>query len=124
MKRPYNIRATIRTAAAVLLLCAPAKAMAQEAKPFAPKLFGVLKTRFETDTQTGDLRFNINNARLGVKGEAGGTAGLFRYQFQADLNSEGKLSILDTYVAFASGAFEVSLGQQLYHFGTELSRGI
>lgn len=72
MKRPYNIRATIRTAAAVLLLCAPAKAMAQEAKPFAPKLFGVLKTRFETDTQTGDLRFNINNARLGVKGEAGG----------------------------------------------------
>jgi len=123
MKRPYNIRATIRTAAAVLLLCAPAKAMAQEAKPFAPKLFGVLKTRFETDTQTGDLRFNINNARLGVKGEAGGTAGLFRYQFQADLNSEGKLSILDTYVAFASGAFEVSLGQQLYHFGTELSRG-
>ena len=123
MKRPYNIRATIRTAAAVLLLCAPAKAMAQEAKPFAPKLFGVLKTRFETDTQTGDLRFNINNARLGVIGEAGGTAGLFRYQFQADLNSEGKLSILDTYVAFASGAFEVSLGQQLYHFGTELSRG-
>ncbi len=60
MKRPYNIRATIRTAAAVLLLCAPAKAMAQEAaKLFAPKLFGVLKTRFETDTQTGDLRFNI-----------------------------------------------------------------
>lgn len=88
-----------------------------------PETFRGTETRFETDTQTGDLRFNINNARLGVKGEAGGTAGLFRYQFQADLNSEGKLSILDTYVAFASGAFEVSLGQQLYHFGTELSRG-
>ena len=40
MKRPYNIRATIRTAAAVLLLCAPAKAMAQEAKPFARNFRG------------------------------------------------------------------------------------
>ena len=92
-------------------------------KATTPYLLAKIKDLTGGDSLDSNIQLVFNNARLGVKGEAGGTAGLFRYQFQADLNSEGKLSILDTYVAFASGAFEVSLGQQLYHFGTELSRG-
>lgn len=121
-KTAHSCSLLCATLAAVLLGSAPA-AGAQKQKPLVPTIFGVLKTRFETDLKTGDLRFSVNNARLGVKGQAGEESKLFRYQFQADLNSEGKLSVLDTYVTFASGAFEVSLGQQLYHFGTELSRG-
>jgi hypothetical protein len=122
MKR---LRTPLATAylAAVLLLCSPAKVSAQESRTLLPSLFGGIRARFETDTQTGDLRFRVNHARLGAKGQLGAASGLFRYQFQADLNADGKLSILDTYASYASGPFEVLLGQQLNRFGTEWGRG-
>ena len=124
MKRIYNLIKAMCPITVLALLASPQDTLAaQEKKSWVPQLFGVIKPRFETNTETGDMRFNINNARLGVKGEAATSPGIFRYQFQADLNAEGKLSILDTYVTFASGAFEITLGQQLSRFCTEISRG-
>lgn len=92
-------------------------------KPFAPHVTGLLKTRFEANAQTSDMRFSVNNARLGIGGSNVTSIGTFRYQFQAELNAEGKFNILDTYAAYSIGSFEISAGQQQYRFGTELNRG-
>lgn len=107
----------------LLFLYPAAEVGAEETKPFVPHVTGLLKTRFENDTQTGNIRFNVNNARLGIGGFNTTAAGTFRYRFQAELNTEGKFNILDAYAAYSAGAFEISLGQQQYSFGTELNRG-
>lgn len=115
-------RSIRNTAGAVLLSCIAYTSAAQD-KSFSHNIFGLLKTGFEADTQTGEFRFNVNNARLGVVGSKGTPHQNFKYKIQTELNAEGKISILDTYVAFTSGTFELSLGQQQYHFGTEANRG-
>lgn len=107
----------------ILSLTALSATAAESPKPFAPRVTGLLKTRFEADTRTGDMRFCVNNARLGIGGAGSAPVGTFRYQFQAELNADGKFHILDTYAAYAVGDFEISAGQQQYRFGTELNRG-
>ncbi len=114
----------VRLAAVALLACICYSPVAAQEKPFLPTVSGVLKTRFETDTENGDVRFNVNNARLGLAGtmvKAYKTD--VKYTFQAELNAEGKLYLLDCYVTLRYGQFEMSVGQQLCRFGTELSRG-
>lgn len=45
------------------------------------------------------------------------------YRIQVDFNNEGKLNILDSYVGYRTGGLDIRLGQQQYHFSTELDRG-
>lgn len=120
MKKPHFLSVALRTVVATLLVCSSGELFGQEKSPYMPTVFGLLKSRFEADTQQGNVRFNIPNARAGVKGSI---SPFFKYQFQVDLNSEGKFSVLDTYGTFVAGDFEVSLGQQLNRFDTELNRG-
>lgn len=108
-------------AAASLFFCTAAQA---QEKRFTHNVTGLLKARMEADTEAGNFRFGVANARLGINGRTTGTGKTgFRYAFQVDLNAEGKLSILDSYAAFWAGPIEVSIGQQQYRFGTELNRG-
>lgn len=108
----------------ILMLAIVVPVSAQPQKPaWLPEISGLLKTRFEADTETGDMRFNVNSARLGVGDSYDTSNGVFRYQFQAELNAEGKFSILDTYAGYTYGSFDVTLGQQQNRFGTELNRG-
>ncbi len=85
-----------------------------------PQLFGAVRAKYEQSTETGIHRFNVRNSRLGVKGF---TSEYMRYAIQIDFNNEGSVSILDSYVALMSGNFELSLGQQQYHFNADLDRG-
>lgn len=87
---------------------------------YRPQVYGTLKVKFETCTDNGDHRFNVRNSRLGVHGYVSPN---MRYAIQLELSSEGKLELLDTYVAYGIGAFEFSVGQQSYSFSTELDRG-
>lgn len=122
MKKPHSLSVALRTVTAILILCSSDALFGQEKSksPYLPTVFGLLKSRFEADTQQGKVRFNIPNARVGVKGSI---SPYFKYQFQVDLNTDGKFSVLDTYGTFVAGDFEVSLGQQLNRFDTELNRG-
>lgn len=85
-----------------------------------PEIFGSVRAKYEQSTEADLHRFNVRNSRLGVKGY---TSEYMRYAIQIDFNNEGKVSILDSYVAFVSGNFELSLGQQQYHFNADLDRG-
>ncbi len=85
-----------------------------------PQLFGAVRVKYEQSTFTGVHRFNVRNSRIGVKGNASEN---MRYAIQIDFNNEGKVSILDSYVAYKYRDFEFSLGQQQYHFSRDLDRG-
>ncbi len=87
---------------------------------YKPQLFGGVRVKYEQTLINGDHRFNVRNSRLGVKGYASEN---MSYAVQIDFNNEGKVSILDSYVAYELGDFTFSLGQQQYHFNQDLDRG-
>lgn len=53
---------------------------------------GVLKTKLETSTVSGDLRFNVRNSRIGARGSIGSHMG---YRLQVELSNEGVFNPLD-----------------------------
>lgn len=92
----------------------------EEEVSYTPEIFGSVRAKYEQSTEADLHRFNVRNSRLGVKGL---TSENMRYAIQIDFNNEGKVSILDSYVAYMAGNFELSLGQQQYHFNADLDRG-
>ncbi len=106
---------------AAALICSSTTLLAQEEQTsYTPEIFGSVRAKFEQSTENGNGRFNVRNSRFGIKGF---TSEYMRYAIQIDFNNEGKVSILDSYAAFILGDFEVSLGQQQYHFNADLDRG-
>ncbi len=92
----------------------------RESVSYVPQIDGAVKVKLETDLSSGAYRFNVRNSRFGVKGNVSRN---MTYRIQVDFNNEGKVSILDSYVGYTAGGFNVQLGQQLYRFSTDLDRG-
>ncbi|MDR0414614.1 MAG: OprO/OprP family phosphate-selective porin [Prevotellaceae bacterium] len=112
------------TAAAALLLTAmpllaqPDSAVEKE-KSYVPKLEGVVKVKLEESLYGGRARFDVRNSRLGVRGNISES---MSYRSQIELSNEGRLSVLDAYVACRLKAVSISLGQQHYAFSADLAR--
>ena len=87
---------------------------------YVPKVDGAVKAKMEVSLYDGEYRFNVRNTRFGVSGNV--SPNMF-YRIQVDFNNEGKLNILDSYVGYRTGGLDIRLGQQQYHFSTELDRG-
>lgn len=87
---------------------------------YVPKIDGAVKVKLEVDLQDAAYRFNVRNSRFGVRGNVSKS---MYYWIQVDFNNEGKISILDSYVGYTIGGFDAKLGQQQYHFSTDLDRG-
>ncbi len=56
------------------------------------KFDGVIKTKLETSTEAGVMRFNVRNSRLGVRGDV---SEYLSYRVQVELSNEGQFSPLD-----------------------------
>lgn len=95
-------------------------ANAVESVSYVPKIDGAVKVKLEVDLQDAAYRFNVRNSRFGVRGNVSRS---MYYRIQVDFNNEGKISILDSYVGYSIGGFDAKLGQQQYHFSTDLDRG-
>ncbi|MBQ4278942.1 MAG: hypothetical protein IJC16_03170 [Rikenellaceae bacterium] len=95
-------------------------ARAERKVNYVPQIEGAVKAKFELSTYDGKFRFNVRNSRFGVKGLV---SPHMSYKMQVDFSNEGKLSVLDAYVAYAQGHFEFVLGQQQYRFSADLDRG-
>jgi len=87
---------------------------------YVPQIDGAVKVKLETDLSGGAYRFNVRNSRFGVKGNVSRN---MTYRIQVDFNNEGKVSVLDSYAGYTVGGFNVQLGQQQYHFSSDLDRG-
>jgi len=103
-----------------------AKAEENELQTFDYRLSfgGVLRTRWEMNTNdghTGENRFAIRNARVWVKGRF---APQFQYYLRADLCDMGKMKFLDGWVRFSLPEnFAVQAGQFRIPFGVDAFRG-
>lgn len=87
---------------------------------YVPRVDGAVKAKLEVSLNDGEYRFNVRNTRFGVSGNV--SRNMF-YRIQVDFNNEGKLSILDSYAGYRTGGLDIRLGQQQYHFSTDLDRG-
>ena len=71
---------------------------------------GVIKTKVETSTEAGVIRFNVRNSRIGVRGDIGE---YLSYRVQVELSNEGVLAPLDLFGALKfTKNFSFLFGQQ------------
>lgn len=90
-------------------------------KDYLPTVGGVMRTRFEIETQSGLNRFAVNNARLWLKGNV---IPRLSYFVCADLCSQGQFQFLDAFGTFDIGSgFAVQAGQFRIPFGVDPFRG-
>lgn len=84
---------------------------------YVPEIHGALRTRWEINTNSGEQRFQVRNARVTLGGKI---APSLSYFFQTDLCDAGKMKILDAYAKFdvVKGLF-VQAGQFRMPFGVE-----
>lgn len=97
-----------------------AKAAEDEKVDYVPKIYGAVKAKFETSAYDGKMRFNVRNSRVGFKGNV---SHHINYNLQVDYNNEGKIGVLDAYVAYERERFGFTLGQHHHNFNSDLGRG-
>ncbi|MDE7389135.1 MAG: porin [Muribaculaceae bacterium] len=104
----------------VLAACAVTGAAAAEpAVDYTPKFHGAVRTRWELDTEQGDQRFQVRNARLTMEGMVAPWA---TYFVQTDLSDCGVMKILDAYaqlrivkgLTFRAGQFRMPFGIETF----------
>ena len=75
---------------------------------------GVIKTKLETSTEAGVVRFNVRNSRIGLRGNIGS---YLSYRMQVELSNEGVLAPLDLFGTLKpTKDFSFLFGQQSVPF--------
>lgn len=104
----------------LITLCVTAEAQTDTLgmlKKWIPNVTGVIKAKFEYNSSTGKGRFDVRNARFGMKNNIGKH---FGYRFEIDFCDEGKIKMLDAYVSFIPVKnLNITLGQMKATFSTE-----
>lgn len=118
MKKNYLIFALITVVLAASSLTV--KGSEGDKVDYVPKVYGTVKAKFETGLYDGKMRFNVRNSRLGVKGNA---SRHINYNIQVDYNNEGKIGVLDAFIAYERETFGFTIGQHRHMFSSDLSRG-
>ena len=113
-----------KTATTLLALALALGAIAQDnaAKPFSylPNIHGAIRTRAELDTENGDYRFQVRNARVTLDGHI---APSIDYFIQTDLCDAGTMKILDAWGRFTIvKGLQFRAGQFRMPFGVETFR--
>lgn len=99
-------------------LCASAEITV---KDYLPTVGGVMRTRFEIETQSGLNRFAVNNARVWLRGNI---VPRVSYFVCTDLCNQGQFQFLDAYGKFDIGkGWAVQAGQFRIPFGVDPFRG-
>lgn len=88
-----------------------------DAFSYAPKVNGTIRTRWEMETQEGESRFQVRNARLSLTGNI---APEISYFLNTDLCDRGKMKILDAWgrIELGGGA-ALQAGQFRMPFGVD-----
>lgn len=103
-----------------VMLAMPFVAVAQDAVDYRPNVHGVVRTRWEMETETGDSRFQVRNARISIDGRI---AEPIEYFIQADFCDRGTMKILDAWgrLTLADG-LKIQAGQFRMPFGVDPGR--
>ncbi len=98
----------------VLLLC-PSRAEGVEiGSEWMPEINGTIRPRYEWSTSTGDMRFQVRNARVSLNGKM---TSFITYRAEVDLCQLGSVRCLDVWGRIAlSHNFALQLGQMRMPF--------
>ncbi len=92
----------------------------QEKINYMPSIHGTVRGKFEYQTEEGESRFEVRNARLSVDGRV---ARAVEYKAEIDLCDEGKIKMLDAYTRIKPfTGFSVTLGQMRVPFTIDAHR--
>ncbi len=77
---------------------------------YIPDIDVILKVKSEFDLDNSLMRFEVRNARFGLKGKIND---FMSYKIELDLSDEGKMKMLDAYVKFTPlKNLDIYLGQR------------
>lgn len=110
-----RLKTTFLILIAALLPCS-ANAQTQ----YKPEAYGLFKLKYEVSTYEGQQWFNVRNARLGFRGLISDD---IRYSLQIEAGTQGSFGIVDAYVGYRFGKFDMIVGQQPFYFSSEVSKG-
>lgn len=108
------------TVAALLAAAAVPAFAADKEFSYMPEIHGALRARWELNTNSGEQRFQVRNARVTLGGKIHHSISYF---IQTDFCDQGKMKILDAYGRFdiIKGLY-VQAGQFRMPFGVETFR--
>lgn len=106
----------------LLALCVglPLHAQEEDKVDLTPKVHGTIRGKYEYQTEEGDGRFQVRNARVSLEGKV---AKAVEYKAEIDLSDEGQIKMLDAYtkIKLARG-FDFTIGQMRVPFTIDAHR--
>ncbi len=95
-------------------------AMAQEAQPSPVNVHGTIRSKYEYQTEEGEGRFEVRNARISVDGQL---SPILLYKAEIDLCDEGKIKMLDAYTRLKPvKGLQFTIGQMRVPFTIDAHR--
>lgn len=90
------------------------------AQDYTPEIHGTLRAKYEYQTEKGEGRFEVRNARVSIGGKVAEAAS---YKAEIDLSDEGEIKMLDAYVRLApADGFNFTIGQMRVPFTIDAHR--
>ena len=91
-----------------------------EIKDYLPEIHGTIRGKYEYQTETGESRFEVRNARFSVSGNV---HPLVAYKAEIDLSDEGSIKMLDAYArVFPVKDLNFTIGQMRVPFTIDAHR--
>ena len=86
-------------AAITMAIFSSSESMAQtnqseKEQKFMPEIHGTIRGKYEYQTEEGEGRFEVRNARISITGKV---VPMVSYKAEIDLSDEGKIKMLDAY---------------------------
>lgn len=106
----------------LLALCVglPLHAQEEDKVDLTPKVHGTIRGKYEYQTEEGDGRFQVRNARVSLEGEV---AKAVEYKAEIDLSDEGQIKMLDAYTKIKPvRGFDFTIGQMRVPFTIDAHR--
>ena len=89
-------------------------------KPSPVNIHGTIRSKYEYQTDEGEGRFEVRNARISIDGSL---SPIILYKAEIDLCDEGKIKMLDAYTRLKPfSGFQLTLGQMRVPFTIDAHR--
>ena len=106
----------------LLALCVglPLRAQEEDKVDLTPKVHGTIRGKYEYQTEEGDGRFQVRNARVSLEGNV---AKAVEYKAEIDLSDEGQIKMLDAYTKIKPvRGLDFTIGQMRVPFTIDAHR--
>ena len=119
-----RMRTALAASALLCLCCTVAKAQQantdDDFKPTPVNIHGTIRSKYEYQTEEGEGRFEVRNARISVDGQL---SPIVFYKAEIDLCDEGKIKMLDAYTRLKPvQGLQFTIGQMRVPFTIDAHR--